>query len=103
MLPTSERKELIIVGGPNGSGKTTLAKEIIADQHITYISADDIAYELAPANPGSVRIQAGKLFFERLNSAVSRGENILIESTLAGKSLLPIIDRYQNEHNYSVA
>ncbi len=103
MLYTSNEKELIIVGGPNGVGKTTLAKEIIADQHVTYVSADDIAYKLAPDNPESVRIQAGKLFFERLNSAVSRGENILIESTLSGKSLLPIIDRYQNEHNYSVA
>lgn len=56
MIESSSRKELIIVGGPNGSGKTTLAKEFIADQKIAYISADDIAYELDPENPESVRV-----------------------------------------------
>lgn len=47
MITSSLNKELIVVGGPNGSGKTTLAKELIADHEITYISADNIAYELS--------------------------------------------------------
>lgn len=102
MIKSSPRKELIVVGGPNGSGKTTLAKELIADQKITYISADDIAYELAPINPESVRIQAGKEFFTRLEEAIMNGENVLIESTLSGKSLSSFIERYQHEHDYSV-
>ncbi|MEX2402519.1 MAG: AAA family ATPase [Balneolales bacterium] len=102
MIKSNSNKQFIVVGGPNGSGKTTLAIEIIADQKITYISADDIAYELAPNNPESVRVKAGKLFFERLNTAVFNEENILIESTLSGKSLLSMIDKYQREHNYSI-
>lgn len=102
MIKSSPRKELIVVGGPNGSGKTTLAKELIADQKITYISADDIAYELAPINPESVRIQAGKEFFTRLEEAIMNAENVLIESTLSGKSLSSLIERYQYEHDYSV-
>ncbi|WP_340107012.1 AAA family ATPase [Rhodohalobacter sp. 8-1] len=95
-------KELIVVGGPNGSGKTTLAKELIADQNITYISADDIAYELAPKNPESVRVQAGKEFFSRLEETIRNEENVLIESTLSGKSLFSLIERYQHEYDYSV-
>lgn len=102
MIESSSRKELIIVGGPNGSGKTTLAKELIADQKITYISADDIAYELAPNNPESVRVQAGKEFFKRLESSITNEENVLIESTLSGKSLSSLIKRYQREHDYSI-
>jgi predicted ABC-type ATPase len=102
MINSSLRKELIVVGGPNGSGKTTLAKELIADQKITYISADDIAYELAPENPESVRVQAGKQFFKRLEEAITNEVNVLIESTLSGKSLHSLIERYQREHDYSI-
>ncbi|MEX0661126.1 MAG: zeta toxin family protein [Balneolaceae bacterium] len=102
MIESSNSKELIIVGGPNGSGKTTLANELITGQKITYISADDIAYELAPDNPESVRVKAGKTFFKRLESSVKNGENILIESTLAGKSLSSLIKKYQNKNDYSV-
>lgn len=97
MIGSSTSKEIIIVGGPNGSEKTTLAKELIADQNITYISADDIAYELDPDNPESVRVQAGKEFFKRLESSILNEENILIESTLSGKSLSSLIKRYQQE------
>ena len=102
MITSSSRNELIVVGGPNVSGKTTLAKEIITDQKITYISADDIAYELAPNNPESIRVQAGKEFFRRLEETITNEENVLIESTLSGKSLSSLIERYQREHNYSI-
>lgn len=102
MIESSLRKKLIVVGGPNGSGKTTLAKEIITHQNITYISADDIAYELAPDNPKSVRVQAGKEFFKRLETSISNEESILIESTLSGKSLFSLLERYQRENDYSI-
>jgi predicted ABC-type ATPase len=97
MIDSSLRKELIVVAGPNGAGKNTLAKELIADQKITYISADDIAYELAPDSPEKVRVQAGKEFFRRLKSAIIEEKNVLIESTLSGKSLYSLVERYQTE------
>ncbi len=83
MIEDTLQKQLIVVGGPNGSGKTTLALEILAEKDIEYISADDIAYELDPGNPESVRVQAGKEFFKRFDVAVQKEKNILIESTLS--------------------
>jgi|AntRauTorckE6833_2_1112554.scaffolds.fasta_scaffold127989_1 predicted ABC-type ATPase len=81
--------------------KSSSRKELIADQK-TYISADDIAYELAPNNPESVHVQAGKEFFKRLKSAITNDENVLIESTLIGETHSSLIENYQREHEYSV-
>jgi predicted ABC-type ATPase len=63
MILTQYQNTLFVVGGPNGSGKTTLARELFESQDATYISADDIAYELNPQNPYLARIQSGKEFF----------------------------------------
>lgn len=101
MLDTRNHKTLFVVGGPNGSGKTTLAKELIESLGATYISADDIAYELNPSDPHSVRIQAGKQFFRRLETVAQNGDNIIVESTLAGKSLLPVMDRLRERYGYA--
>lgn len=102
MLKSSGRKELVIVGGPNGSGKTTLAKEYLQIKDYEYLSADDIAFEINPENPASVRLEAGKEFFRRFERFINEEKNILIESTLSGKSLINIINRVQTESNYFV-
>jgi predicted ABC-type ATPase len=91
--------ELIIVGGPNGSGKTTLAREFLANTNdYQYLSADDIAFEINPDNPASVRLQAGKEFFRRFQQAINSKQNLLIESTLSGKSLQRIIRQVREQH-----
>jgi len=97
-----QANELIIIGGPNGSGKTTLAKEYLTFSDYKYLSADDIAFELNPESPDSVRLQAGKEFFLRFEQAVDNQQNMLIESTLSGKSLLNIIERIKKESNYVI-
>lgn len=102
MLLTQYQNTLFVVGGPNGSGKTTLARELLENQNATYISADDIAYELNPQNPHLARIQAGKEFFKRLYPVAKTRENIIVESTLSGKSLLPILTRLTNEYTYNI-
>lgn len=102
MLLTPYENTLFVVGGPNGSGKTTLARELIDNQNATYISADDIAFELNPQNPHLARIQAGKEFFERLYYVAKSRENIIVESTLSGKTLQPIISQLINEYQYNI-
>jgi len=36
-------KKLYIIAGPNGSGKTTLAKELVKEDKIAFLNADEIA------------------------------------------------------------
>jgi predicted ABC-type ATPase len=81
------KPELIIVGGANGSGKTTLALKYAAWQSCPYIGADAIAAEISPDAPERAAIAAGKEFIRRLATALKERETVVIESTLAGRTL----------------
>lgn len=76
-----------MVGGPNGCGKTTFAKFYASDESLPYLGADDIAFEMTPHDPASVRVSAGREFSRRLAAAVAGGDSLVIESTLSGASL----------------
>ncbi len=78
---------LIIIGGANGSGKTTLAKEIIPDEHLPYLGADEIASHLNSSDPQQVAIQAGRVFSQTLNENIEQKKSLIVESTLSGISL----------------
>ncbi|MCC7336198.1 MAG: AAA family ATPase [Pirellulaceae bacterium] len=84
--------ELIIFGGPNGAGKSTFAVDHAASLNIPYVGADAIAVELAPNDVLSVRIKAAELFLERIQGAVAKQRSLVIESTLAGKSLRRFVE-----------
>ena len=83
---------LIVVGGPNGSGKSTFALKHSDATGIRYVGADQIAAELSPDNPVSARIEASRQFIIRIRESIARRESLIIESTLAGKSLRNLID-----------
>ena len=82
---------LIVVGGPNGSGKSTFALNHSNATSIRYIGADQIAAELSPDDPVSVRIEASRQFVIRIRESIAQRESLIIESTLAGKSLQKLI------------
>ncbi len=87
-------KNAIIVSGPNGSGKTTFATEYLRSTDITeYISADAIAQQLVetPEEFSRVRIQAGRLFFEKIQDIIETEQDFIVEVTLAGKGFQRII------------
>lgn len=92
------KKELMIVAGPNGSGKTTFAKKFLAKySDFVYLSADEIAFSMVEKDFEKVKIKAGKEFFRRLEKIKKLEQNVLIESTLSGKTLLKSIKKFKEK------
>ena len=83
--------KLIVIGGPNGSGKSTFALNHSHATGIRYIGADQIAAELSPDDPVSARIEASRQFIIRIEESIAQRDSLIIESTLAGKSLRNLV------------
>lgn len=94
-------KQVTIIAGPNGAGKTTFARQYLQIHDLEYLSADDIAKNLAPHDLQSVQIQAGRLFFQRIARLIEAGQNFVVEVTLAGLGFQRIIQRLKRA-NYTV-
>lgn len=86
-------KCLYIIAGANGSGKSTIAVEILPAEGISYVNADDIARELCPSDLNSVKIQAGKEFFARVDKCFENNQSFAIESTLSGLAHVKTIEK----------
>jgi predicted ABC-type ATPase len=86
-------KEIVLIGGPNGAGKTTTARVLLPEFFHLYpfLNADDIARDLAPWNVESAALAAGRVLIERMRVLVRGGESFALESTLSGKSFIPIL------------
>ena len=85
-------KTLYILAGANGSGKSTIAKELLPEENITYVNADDIALKLCPNDMQSVRIQAGKEFRSQINKLFHEQKSFAMESTLSGVGHIKTIE-----------
>ena len=94
-------KEIIIIAGANGVGKTTFARAFLREYDYEFLNADEIAKSLSAKNPQSRKISAGKLFFQKLKSAVTDNKSLLIESTLAGRYLQKFLANL-NRENYQI-
>jgi len=86
-------KEIVILGGPNGAGKTTAARLLLPElfKLYSFLNADDIARDLAPKNVESAALAAGRLLIERMRTLVREGESFALESTLSGRSYIPLL------------
>lgn len=95
-------RELIIVGGANGTGKTTFARQYVAEFGVDYLGADAIAAELAPHDPASVQIQAGRRFAAQIEEYLDRSNTFVVETTLSGLTFRRTIDRARTS-GYSIS
>ena len=87
-----EAPNLVIFGGPNGSGKSTLALDHSKLTGLRYYGADQIACELCPDDPTSVRIEASRRFLASIQETITDRQSLVVESTLAGKSLRNLVE-----------
>ncbi len=85
----------LIIAGPNGAGKTTFALKYLPQvAHITrFINADMIASGLSPFAPEKEAAAAGRLFLAEVEARIEANEDFAIETTLAGRAYLKLIDR----------
>ena len=90
-------KNLYIISGCNGAGKTTASYTVLPEilDCREFVNADEIARGLSPFNPEGMAIEAGRLMLRRIEDLLNRNETFSIETTLATKSYLNLIQRAQ--------
>lgn len=90
-------RHLYIISGCNGAGKTTASYTVLPDilDCREFVNADEIARGLSPFNPESVAIEAGRLMLERINHLLDTGASFAIETTLATRSYIKLVERAQ--------
>jgi predicted ABC-type ATPase len=86
----------LVIGGPNGTGKSTLAEEFAKHKRLPLLSADKIAYALAPPSEIlSVRSEAARSYYQALDVRISRRTSFVVETTLAGRGFLRPLENMQ--------
>ncbi len=96
-------KKLYVIAGCNGAGKTTASYTILPEilDCKEFVNADEIARGLSPFQPEKVAIQAGRLMLNRIKTLVCLGESFALETTLATKSYMNLIDEAK-EKGYQI-
>lgn len=86
-------KKLYIIAGPNGSGKTTLAKELVREEKITFLNADEIAHRRGD----KLGLRSGRILLKKLDDCFNAKESIVLESTVSGNYHTRVIQRARKE------
>ena len=97
-----KQKIMYIIAGANGSGKSTLASEFLPSEGLEFLNADDVAKDICPENIESVKIKAGKAVLSRLADLIDNEKSFAIETTLAGKAHIKIIEKIKQKGYYTV-
>jgi predicted ABC-type ATPase len=88
------QKEIVLLGGPNGAGKTTAARVLLPEffELHPYLNADEMARRIFPEDVEAAAFAAGREMILEMRALVRGGRSFAFESTLAGKSYLPMLN-----------
>lgn len=96
-------KTIQIIAGPNGSGKSTFADSYFLGKlklkH--FINSDTIATGLTPLDVEKAAFAAGRIMLAAVKDSIAKGESFAFETTLSGKTWLPILRR-ASEQGYRI-
>jgi len=94
---------MFIISGCNGSGKTTASYAILPEmlECREFVNSDEFAKSLSPFDPSAVSISASRYMLMKINYLLERDMDFCVETTLATRSLVGIIDRAKKQ-GYSV-
>lgn len=87
-------RRLYILSGCNGSGKTTASYTLLPEmlECREFVNSDEFAKSLSPFNPSSASVSASRYMLLKIRYLLSKGADFSIETTLATRSLLGIIN-----------
>jgi predicted ABC-type ATPase len=96
-INSTQEKRIIIIAGSNGAGKTTFAREFLPKEAgcPVFVNADLIAAGLAPFEPATVAIRAGRLMIEEMELHVREKRSFAFETTLSGRRYARMIPQWQ--------
>jgi len=88
---------LYIIAGCDGAGKTTVANTLLPRvlNCTEFVNAGSILAGLSPSNPERAVIEAGRITLNRIDQLLQQGEDLAIETTLAGKSYAGLVKKAQ--------
>lgn len=92
-IPADPSPRVYVVAGPNGAGKTTFATQYLPSfvGCREFVNADLIAWGLSPFAPDRQAMRAGRLVLTRIRELGTAGEDFGFETTLSGRSYVPIL------------
>ncbi len=95
--------KLYIISGCNGSGKTTASYTLLPDllDCREFVNSDEFAKSLSPFDPSAVSVTASRYMLVKINYLLERKVDFGVETTLATRSLIKIIERAR-ELDYEV-
>lgn len=90
--------KLYIISGCNGSGKTTASYTLLPEllQCSEFVNSDEFAKYLSPFNPGAASVTASRYMLSKIYYLLGRYADFGVETTLATRSLLKIIQQAQS-------
>lgn len=85
--------KLYIISGCNGSGKTTASYTLLPDllECREFVNSDEFAKSLSPFDPSEASVTASRYMLMKINYLLGRYADFAIETTLATRSLVKII------------
>lgn len=86
--------KLHIISGCNGSGKTTASYNYLPELLgcWQFVNSDEFAKTFSPFDPKAVSVTASRYMLMKINYLLGRYESFSIETTLATRSLVNIIE-----------
>lgn len=85
---------LYILAGCNGAGKTTASYSFLPEilDCREFVNSDEFAKSLSPFDPSEASVTASRFMLRRIEYLLERGATFSVETTLATRSLVSIIN-----------
>lgn len=94
---------MFILSGCNGAGKTTASYTLLPEllDCREFVNSDEFAKSLSPFDPSAASISASRFMLQKIHFLLERNEDFSVETTLATRSLLGIINKAKSQ-GYSI-